>query len=123
MTRRRRARAVRWTIALLALGAGAAGCSSSSGQGLSLARQACVHVDRSVSLYLSSEHVADQTQANAMRNEAGIQLDLAEPLAARATSANGQWNGLMTTIGESSRVDESELIPTLQDLCEYARSS
>ena len=43
--------------------------------------------------------------------------------AAAATSADGSWNALQTTIQESERVPLSDLVPALTRLCRVANSS
>ena len=75
-----------------------AGCSNS---GLTLARQACTHVETSIRLYTDASHDTDQSRATAQRQEALEELEAALPLAAQANSADGQWNPLMTTLQES----------------------
>ena len=89
-----------------------------------LAEQACVHVHRSVTDYLRSTR-ADTPPATAMQlvKRAEQELRAALPLAAQANSADGSWNGLMTTISEISIVDESHLLPSLQAQCVVADSN
>jgi hypothetical protein len=91
--------------------------------GVGLARQACVHVDRSIELYTQAQAATDPNVAATDQTEAYDQLRKALPLAADATSENGQWNPLMTTIAESSRVAEQYLIPGLRAQCTFADSS
>ena len=43
--------------------------------------------------------------------------------AADATSIDGSWNALMTTINEAERVPLTNLIPSLTRLCRVANSS
>ncbi len=57
-------------------------------------------------------------QAKAMN-----ELLKATPMAAAATSADGSWNALMTTINESERVPLQNLVPSLTRLCKVADSS
>ena len=47
-------------------------------------------------------------------------LQRAEPIAASATSADGQWNALMTTLNEVGQVDEGHLISALRAQCVVA---
>jgi hypothetical protein len=111
----RRPAAVLATVSTLTVaGLLVAGCS---GEALSQAEQACVHVNKSISLYEQSLQNPDATHAAAQRTQAEAQLELAEPLAAAANSSDGTWNGLMTTIGEVSRVSESELVDALRSQC------
>ena len=43
--------------------------------------------------------------------------------AADATSIDGSWNALMTTINEAERVPLTNLVPALSRLCKVADSS
>ncbi len=47
----------------------------------------------------------------------------ATPGAAAATSIDGSWNALMTTINEAERVPLNDLVPSLTRLCKVADSS
>jgi hypothetical protein len=102
------------------LGLGLSGCG---GGGLSLARQACVHVDASIRLYDESEHADGTKAAGRDLEQAGQQLATALPLAARATSADPQWNPLMTTLEEVDRNHEGNLVQALRSQCAMANSS
>jgi hypothetical protein len=109
------------TVASAVVGLGAlAGCGSNGG--LDLARQACTHVDASLREYNASLHAKSQAQATLDLARADAQLREALPLAASATSSDGQWNALMTTISESARVNESELASALKAQCAVATS-
>lgn len=119
----------RWLSAKVARGSAAAAglmvfggvlMSACSNGGASLAQQACVHVDASIKLYTRAEH--DTNQATAARNaeRAIADLEAAEPLAARANSADPAYNPLMTTLQEIGRTSESNLIPALKAQCEAA---
>ena len=46
----------------------------------------------------------------------------ATPAAAQATSLDGSWNPLMTTINEAERVPISDLVASLTRLCSVADS-
>lgn len=96
------------------------GCSEQSGA--NLARQACAHVNRSIRAYDEALHSKGSTRADDFRR-ASQQLQAAEPLAAQATSADGQWNALMTTLNEVGQVDEGHLLDALRAQCEVADSS
>ncbi len=94
-------------------------CSTQSGQ--DLARQACVHVRRSLMDYERSTSAGTTPSAAAkLLREADQQLRLALPLAAAANSDDGSWNSLMTTISEGATVDEGHLVPSLRAQCEVA---
>jgi hypothetical protein len=56
-------------------------------------------------------------------NRATNDLQIAEPLAAQATSADGQWNALMTTLNELGQVDEGHLLVALRAQCAVADSN
>ncbi len=111
-------------LALAALIAGAAvalSACSGAADGQSLARQACVHVHRSVSDYLlATQAGTSPTAAAHLQVEADQELRAALPLAAAANSDDGSWNSLMTTISESATVDEAHLIPSLRAQCVVA---
>ena len=47
----------------------------------------------------------------------------ATPPAAAATSLDGSWNPLMTTINEAERVPLENLVPSLTRLCKVADST
>jgi hypothetical protein len=100
-------------------GLGLSACASQSGQ--ALAQQACVHVHRSVTAYEHSTKVGTPTADVAqLQKRAAQELRLALPLAAAANSDDGSWNSLMTTISESSWVDEGHLVPALDAQCVVA---
>jgi hypothetical protein len=96
-------------------------CSSS--EGINDARQACRQVDRSIATYRSATPSMTQTQQSAIVGKAQAQLLAALSMAAAATSADGSFNALMTTIGEGSRVPEDLLIPALQAQCKVVMSA
>jgi hypothetical protein len=113
-------------VAVLVLAAGAAlglsACSTQSGQ--ALARQACVHVNRSISDYLRAVRPGTPPAAAAQfQKEADQELRVALPLAADANSDDGSWNALMTTISEGATVDEGHLVPSLRAQCVVATAN
>ena len=114
MTPRRRGGA---TVALAAcVVAGAVATACSRGDALTLARQACDHVHRSIALYARS--TTDPPASRAADAAAAVaQLRAALPLAATAAGEDSQWQALVTTLSESSRVPESDLVPALQAQC------
>jgi hypothetical protein len=111
---------------LLALGAvvigltfGFSACSQTSA--LDLARQACVHVNRSLHDFaLSTRPDTSAALAARLRGRADDELRIALPLAAQANSGDGSWNSLMTTISEEATVDEGHLVPALKAQCVQA---
>jgi hypothetical protein len=117
---------VRRTLALGAVAVGLtfglSACSQQSGQGL--AQQACVHVNRSVRDYeLSTRPGASTALIAQLRTKADAELRAALPLAARANSADGSWNALMTDLVEGATIDEGHLVPSLRAQCEVANSN
>lgn len=102
--------------AVAALGAGGmAGCASSDA--LALARQACGHVQRSLTLYRAAQGASSPADQQARTQQALGELRLALPLAATAAGEAPQWQALMTTLTESSRVPEGDLVIALQQQC------
>jgi hypothetical protein len=96
-----------------------AGCGQQGG--LTLARQACVHVNRSVHDFtLSTRPGLSLPASTRLHQSADLELRQALPLAAAANSADGTWNSLMTTISEGATVDESHLVPALKAQCNMA---
>ncbi|MDA8359002.1 MAG: hypothetical protein M0Z95_22500 [Actinomycetota bacterium] len=96
-----------------------AACGSS---GQALARQACTHVHRAYVLFGEGARATDAARAQADRSQSLAQLEAALPIAARATSADPQWNPLMTTLEESGFNTESHLFPALLAQCALADS-
>ncbi len=58
-----------------------------------------------------------------LQNNALSELLKATPSAAAATSIDGSWNPLMTTINEAERVPIANLVASLTRLCRVADSS
>jgi hypothetical protein len=96
----------------------AAGCGTQDGD--ALARKACVYVNSSITLYDSSIAKKTSTQVAHLQDEAYYQLQLGLQPAALAAGDNGQWQALMTTISESSRVPEGVLVSALRQQCAVA---
>jgi len=97
-----------------------AGCADSAALGL--VRQACHHVDLSLALYHASEKEPDAALAGRERVKAEIELQTAAPLATEAAGEAPQWQALMATLGEGSRLPESDIVPALQAQCAAAQS-
>jgi hypothetical protein len=94
------------------------GCGQDGGS--ALARQACGHVERSLKLYAEAQKSPDASVALTDVSQAYAQLRAALPLAALATSGDGQWVALETTLTESSRVGEGYLVSALRRECAVA---
>jgi hypothetical protein len=71
-------------------------------------------VSSSITLYESSLSGKTPSEAIHLQDEAYDQLQLGLQPAALAAGDNGQWQALMTTISESSRVPERVLVSALQ---------
>jgi hypothetical protein len=107
-------------VIIIGCGFGLAACS---GNGQALAQAACVHVHKSIALYDQSTTTSDPTRSKALGQQAYVQLLDALPLAAQAAGKDSQWQALMTTVSESSRVSESHLVGALTDQCGMADQS
>lgn len=119
------ARLVPRGLALVSLAVASVALSAcGSGGAVADARASCRSVHRALVLERRSEEpglsVAQRAklQANAMS-----ELLKATPAAAAATSIDGSWNALMTTINEAERVPLVDLVPSLTRLCQVANSS
>jgi hypothetical protein len=106
--------------AVVALGSVLGGCGTS---GTGLAQQACSHVDASLALFARSQHQTNPATVASIQQRAYLQLRAALPIAAQAAFHDGQWQSLMTTVGESSRVPESTLVDALRAQCRQVNSS
>jgi hypothetical protein len=119
------ARVVRGFAAFLTLASAGvllSACGSSGAIGE--VRQSCHFVHQAIVLQKKSEVVGtSKARVTLLQSEAIGELLKAEPYAARATSADGSWNPLMTTIGEAQRVSIDELIPSLEQICRVANSN
>lgn len=90
------------------------GCSNS---GETWAKEACTHVQRSLALFEKAQTDPDGPGAATERSQAKAQLQKALPDAARANSANPQWNPLMTTLEASATITERNLVTALRAQC------
>jgi hypothetical protein len=88
------------------------------------ARASCVLVKRAISIQTRSEAPdLSASERATLEGRAMSELLKATPKAADATSIDGSWNALMTTINESERVPLKDLVPSLTRLCRVADSS
>jgi hypothetical protein len=109
-------------VPLLAAGILLSACGANGAVGD--ARASC----RSVKMALSLEKQSQVTgltagQQSRLQSKALRDLLRATQPAANATSIDGSWNPLMTTINESERVPLANLVPALTRLCKVADSS
>jgi hypothetical protein len=107
---------------VVAIGLGSV-LSACGDNGTALAKQACTHVNLSLSLLQESDGRADQAEAAKLKERAYIELLTALPIAAQAAGHDDQWQALMTTISEGNRVPESTLVGALNAQCKVADSS
>ncbi len=107
-------------VVVIGLGATLSACGNS---GAGLAKEACGHIDRSLSLLARSSRETDPATAAQLQRLAYQQLRQALPIAAEAAYHDGQWQALMTTVSESNRVPESTLVDALTAQCQQADSS
>lgn len=94
---------------------GLSGCANA--HALSLVRQACSHVQRSLTLYQESTATSSPSVQQSEAAAALQQLRDALPLAASAAGENAEWQAFMTTLSESSRVPEAYLVIALRQQC------
>lgn len=95
-----------------------------TGSAVAQARTSCRYVERALALQAQSNDKALSANARAdLRGRAMSELLKAGPAAAKATSSDGSWNPLMTTISEAQRVPLENLVPALTRLCQVANSS
>jgi hypothetical protein len=107
-------------VLVIGLGAALGACGNN---GTSLAKQACTHVNLSISLLHRSATRSDPAEAADLRQRAYLELLAALPIAAQAAGKDGQWQALMTTISEAGRVPEDTLVEALTQQCQVADSS
>jgi hypothetical protein len=107
-------------VVVIGLGVPLAACGN---DGAVLAKQACTHVNRSLTLLAEASHQSDGTVAARLQEQAYVQLRQALPIAAQAAYRDGQWQSLMTTVSESNRVPETTLVQALRAQCQQADSS
>ena len=91
--------------------------------GTDLARQACRHVTRSITLYDASLHASSPAEATTQQSQALAQLRDALPMAATAAGEAGQFQALMATLDESDHLPESLLVHALGEQSAAADSS
>ena len=106
-------------LAGAALGLGACG----HGAAVSQARQACTTVNESLKIYSQITPTTPPAEANQLTADAQAKLLSALPSAAAATSGDGSFNALMTTISEATRVPENLLVPSLTAQCKVVLSN
>jgi hypothetical protein len=115
-------RSTRAVIALLLTGVILSSCGV--GAAVSDARTSCKYVHKALELQMESERPGLSTrQQNTLRNDAEGELLKGTQSAANATSIDGSWNALQTTINEAERVPLPDLVASLTRICQVADSS
>lgn len=107
-------------VAAIAFGTVLGACGNN---GLSLAKQACTHVDRSILLLQQAARQTDPSRAAQLDHQAYAELLDALPISAQAAYRDAQWQALMTTLSESNSVPEPTLVPALVANCRLADNS
>jgi hypothetical protein len=79
-------------------------------------------VQLSLQLYQSSQRQPNAALASDERARAAAQLTAASPLAAEAAGQAPQWQALMATLAENSRLPESDLVGALRQQCAVAQT-
>lgn len=98
--------------------------SCGSGSALADVRRSCVDVQRALLIQQRSEVPGlGAASRHHLQQQALSELLKATPAAAAATSIDGTWNPLMTTINEAERVPMVHLVASLTRLCRVADSS
>ena len=106
------------------LTAGIALSSCGSGGAVDDARASCRSVHAALIVEKESEQAGlGSTEQSRLRAQAMSDLLKATQPAANATSLDGSWNPLMTTINEAERVPLANLVPALTRLCKVADST
>ncbi len=108
-------------LATVAVAVGVSACGS--GAATAQARTACVRVNQSLRLFHQSEKATTPHDKQTLANEAQGKLLSALAPAAQATSADGSFNSLMTTIQEADRVPEKYLVQSLERQCQVIFSN
>ncbi|MHB8380524.1 MAG: hypothetical protein ACYDB2_11565 [Acidimicrobiales bacterium] len=97
--------------------------SCGAGGAVADARHSCVDVKLALGLQQRSQEPGlSATQQSALQAKALSRLLKATPAAAAATSIDGTWNPLMTTINEAERVPLFTIVGSLTRLCRVADS-
>jgi len=99
--------------------------ASCGGSGaLADAKSSCAQVKIAIATQVKSEQPRLSSSRRAVLEAKALdQLLKATSLAAQATSQDGSWNPLMTTINEAERVPFANLIASLRRICAVADSS
>jgi hypothetical protein len=104
--------------------AGVALSSCGVGGAVSEARESCRYVHKALAIeQRSSAPSLSPTQKANLEATALAELLKGTQAAAEATSIDGSWNALQTTINEAERVPLSDVVASLTRICHVADSS
>ena len=99
----------------------AASCGSAAAT--AEAKQACARIDRSLKTFERAQAATSPALKAQLTADAQAQLLSSLSLAAQATSSDGSFNALMTTVSEANRVPEQYLVPALRRQCKVIESN
>ncbi len=115
-------RSLKIAIALLFTGVILSSCGV--GGAVADARTSCTYVHKALALQKQSGRPGLSTnQQNTLKNDAEGELLKGTQSAANATSIDGSWNALQTTINEAERVPLQDLVASLTRICQVADSA
>ena len=117
------ARSPRLAIPAALVAASLALSACGSGGATTNARTACKKVDRSLAIYKKATSAPIPANSDELQNQSQALLLSALGDAARATSADGSFNALMTTLSEATRVPEGLLVASLSRQCKVVLSN
>jgi hypothetical protein len=112
------ARLNRWPVALVFVLVSALTLAGCGRDGLGEARQACGFAQKGLALIEKSQQPGTTpVEADQLIRQARSAFIRGVGHAARATSANGRWNALMTTLQLSRHGSITNVVPTLTRQC------
>jgi type IV pilus biogenesis protein CpaD/CtpE len=112
------ARLNRWPVVVVVALLSAVTLSGCGRDGLGEARQACDYAHKGLALIQKSQKPdTSAAEVDLLLRQARSAFLRGEGHAARATSANGRWNALMTTLQLSRHVPVTNVVPTLTRQC------
>lgn len=112
------ARLNRWPVAIVFVLVSALTLAGCGRDGLGEARQACGLAQKGIALIQKSQKPGTTAvEADRLQRQARSAFLRAVGPAARATSANGRWNSLMTTLQLSRHGAITNVVPTLTRQC------
>ena len=112
------ARLNHWPVAIVFVLVSALTLAGCGRDGLGEARQACGFAQKGIALiHTSQEPGTTPAEADRLLRQARSAFLRGVGHAARATSANGRWNALQTTLQLSRHGSVTNVVPTLTQQC------